>query len=38
VIDKGDAEAPEDAVLGDKVLMLLGLAWLILFGLGALGA
>lgn len=37
VIDKGDAEAPEDAVLGDKVLMLLGLAWLILFGLGALG-
>ncbi|MCF8530964.1 MAG: decaprenyl-phosphate phosphoribosyltransferase [Candidatus Nanopelagicales bacterium] len=37
VIDKGDAEAPEDAVLGDRVLMLLGLAWLILFGLGALG-
>lgn len=37
VIDKGDAESPEDAVLGDKVLMLLGLAWLILFGLGALG-
>lgn len=37
VIDKGDAEAPEDAVLGDKVLMLLGLAWLVLFGLGASG-
>ena len=37
VIDKGDAEAPEDAVLSDKVLLLLGLAWLILFGLGALG-
>lgn len=37
VIDKGDAEAPEDAVLGDKVLMLLGLTWLVLFGLGALG-
>lgn len=37
VIDNGDAEAPEDAVLGDKVLMLLGLAWLILFGLGASG-
>lgn len=37
VIDKGEAEAPEDAVLSDKVLMLLGLAWLVLFGLGAMG-
>jgi len=36
-IDRGKAEAPEDAVLGDRVLMLIGLAWLILFGLGALG-
>ncbi|MFM8896536.1 MAG: decaprenyl-phosphate phosphoribosyltransferase [Actinomycetales bacterium] len=36
-IDRGRAEAPEDAVLGDRVLMLIGLAWLILFGLGALG-
>lgn len=37
-IDRGNAEAPEDTALGDKVLLLLGLAWLILFGLGALGA
>lgn len=37
VIDQGKAEAPEDAVLGDKVLLLLGAAWLVLFGLGALG-
>ena len=37
-IDGGRAEAPEDTALGDKVLLLLGLAWLVLFGLGALGA
>ncbi len=36
-IDKGSAEAPEDAVLKDHVLLLTGLAWVILFGLGALG-
>jgi len=36
-IDRGNAEAPEDTALGDKVLLLLGLAWLVLFGLGALG-
>lgn len=37
-IDRGNAEAPEETALGDKVLLLLGLAWLVLFGLGALGA
>lgn len=37
VIDNGAGEAPEDAVLRDRVLQLLGLAWIILFGLGALG-
>ena len=37
-IDRGRAEAPEDTALGDKVLLLLALAWLVLFGLGALGA
>lgn len=36
-IDKGKAEAPEDAVLHDKVLLVLGFAWIVLFGLGALG-
>jgi hypothetical protein len=38
VIDRGDAEAPEDAVIADKGLQILGALWLILFALGALGA
>lgn len=38
VIDRGDAEAPENAVIADKSLLFLGAVWLILFGLGALGA
>ena len=37
VVDKGQAEAPEDAVLGDRVLMVLGVAWVVLFGLGTFG-
>ncbi len=37
VIDRGDAEAPEDAVIADKALLLLGAVWLILFAFGALG-
>lgn len=36
-VDAGKADAPEDVVLGDRVLLVLGAAWLILFGLGALG-
>jgi len=36
-IDKGAGEAPEDTALGDRVLLLLGAIWLVLFGLGALG-
>jgi len=36
-IDRGDAGAPEDIALGDRVLQLAGLAWLIMFGLGAIG-
>ncbi len=36
-VDRGSAEAPEDTALGDRVLLVLGLAWLVLFGLGALG-
>jgi decaprenyl-phosphate phosphoribosyltransferase len=36
-IDRGQAEAPEDVVLHDKVLMALGVVWLVLFGLGAMG-
>jgi decaprenyl-phosphate phosphoribosyltransferase len=36
-VDRGAAEAPEEVVLHDRVLLLLGAAWLVLFGLGALG-
>jgi len=36
-VDRGLAEAPEDVVLRDRVLVILGLIWLALFGLGALG-
>ncbi len=36
-VDRGEAEAPEDTALHDRVLLILGLTWLILFGLGALG-
>lgn len=36
-IDRGQAEAPEDTALDDKVLLVLGVAWLVLFGLGAAG-
>lgn len=34
-VDAGRAGAPEDVVLSDRVLQILGLAWLVLFGLGA---
>ena len=37
VVDKGQAEAPEDAVLGDRVLLVTAAAWVVTFGLGALG-
>ena len=36
-VDRGDAEAPEDVVLHDRALLAMGAAWLVLFGLGALG-
>ena len=36
-VDRGDAEAPEDVVLRDRMMLVLGLIWLVLFGLGALG-
>lgn len=36
-IDRGEAEAPEDAALGDRVLLILGVIWVVMFGLGALG-
>lgn len=36
-VDAGRGETPEDAVLGDYSLVVFGAAWLVLFGLGALG-
>jgi decaprenyl-phosphate phosphoribosyltransferase len=36
-IDRGDAGAPEDIVLGDRVLQLIGLTWAVMFALGAAG-
>ena len=37
-VDRGAAEAPEDVVLKDRMLLSIGEIWLVLFGLGALGA
>ena len=36
-VDKGEAEAPEDVVLHDPALIITGVAWLVLFALGAMG-
>ncbi len=36
-IDRDTAEAPDEVVLSDKVLMLLGGLWVVIFGLAALG-
>lgn len=35
-IFRGEAEAPENAVLADRVLLVSGVAWAITFGLGAI--
>ena len=35
-IDRGDAGAPEEVLLGDRTLQLLGLAWVTVFSLGVL--
>lgn len=36
-LDAGRTQAPEEAVLGDPLLLLLGSVWVSLFGAGALG-
>jgi decaprenyl-phosphate phosphoribosyltransferase len=33
-VDRGEAGAPEDIVLGDRVLLMFGAVWLAFFGLG----
>jgi decaprenyl-phosphate phosphoribosyltransferase len=34
-LDRGDAEAPEEVVLHDRTLQVIGAVWLILFAIGA---
>jgi decaprenyl-phosphate phosphoribosyltransferase len=34
VLDQGRGSAPEDIVLGDRTLQLIGLAWAVVFGIG----
>lgn len=36
-LDAGRTQAPEEAVLGDPILLVLGLIWAVTFGAGALG-
>ena len=36
-VDRGDAGAPEDIALGDRVLQLTAVAWVAMFALGAMG-
>jgi len=36
-IDRGDAGAPEDIALRDRVLQVTALVWIVMFGLGAIG-
>jgi decaprenyl-phosphate phosphoribosyltransferase len=36
-IDRGDAGAPEDIALQDRVLQVTALVWFVMFGLGAIG-
>ena len=33
-LDQGDGGAPEDVVLGDRTLQVLGLLWAVVFGIG----
>ncbi|MCE1178614.1 MAG: decaprenyl-phosphate phosphoribosyltransferase [Micrococcales bacterium] len=35
-VDKGNAEEPENVVLGDRTLQALGLVWLVLFAMGVM--
>jgi decaprenyl-phosphate phosphoribosyltransferase len=34
VLDEGRGSAPEEIVLGDRTLQLIGLAWVVMFGIG----
>jgi decaprenyl-phosphate phosphoribosyltransferase len=36
-IDRGDAGAPEDIALGDRMLQVMGVTWLVMIALGAAG-
>ena len=34
LVDRGEGGAPEEVVFGDRVLQVIGLVWLVIFGLG----
>jgi decaprenyl-phosphate phosphoribosyltransferase len=34
LVDQGEGGAPEEVVFGDRVLQVIGLVWLVIFGLG----
>jgi decaprenyl-phosphate phosphoribosyltransferase len=34
VLDQGKGSAPEEIVLGDRVIQLIGLSWIVVFGIG----
>jgi decaprenyl-phosphate phosphoribosyltransferase len=34
VLEQGRGSAPEEIILGDRTLQLIGLAWVIVFGIG----
>ncbi|MBI1378501.1 MAG: decaprenyl-phosphate phosphoribosyltransferase [Frankiales bacterium] len=36
-VDRGDAGAPEDIALGDRVLQVIAVVWLVMFALGSAG-
>ena len=38
LLDQGGGGAPEDLVLSDRVLLILGALWALIFGIAVLGA
>ena len=38
LLDRGEGGAPEEVLLHDRVLLLIGLAWVILFGIAVSGS
>jgi decaprenyl-phosphate phosphoribosyltransferase len=38
LLDRGEGDAPEEVLLGDPVLMLIGVAWVVLFAIAVAGS